>query len=260
VVHFADFPEGLQSPSFNRVTITRTVMETVTETNTETIFSEVIPESDAPAPLSPMSPSRHLLHPVPISNQHPYLSLTPPQPTREFSPMPSLLSTLTGPNQDDRNNFAPSYLHRDHHMLDTVTQQRQQSRELVPNSPSPQGVSPTEAPDHPMGVTENTAQRQPSLQPSMEVDEVRPPSPTPSPPPTFHVDDGLLAKLSQKFTNETGELTVEQQEQLLAMCLGCIWRHRQSWDRDGLIQELIEIVNEFVEEVELDLQNEDENQ
>jgi len=76
---------------------------------------------------------------------------------------------------------------------------------------------------------------------------------TPTPLPEFHVDDSLLYSLKGALRDTTGSLTVEQLEQLRATCLGCIWRHRSEWDRDTLVRELKDAVQEFVEEVAGDL-------
>ncbi|KAI5120735.1 hypothetical protein M0805_006441 [Coniferiporia weirii] len=75
-----------------------------------------------------------------------------------------------------------------------------------------------------------------------------PPSPPPPPPPTFHVDETLLAELETRFVDRTAQLSVEQLEQLRAASLGCIWCHRQEWDRDACVGELFGVIEEFVEE------------
>ena len=77
-------------------------------------------------------------------------------------------------------------------------------------------------------------------------------SPSPPPLPDFHVDDSLLSGLKADLRTKTGHLTVEQLEQLRAMCLGCIWRHRAQWDRDDLIRELKGVVDEFLDDVATD--------
>ena len=58
--------------------------------------------------------------------------------------------------------------------------------------------------------------------------------------------------------DSTSGMSIEQLEQLRATCLGAIWRHRQDWDRDALVQELDEIVDEFVQEVRVDLDDGDD--
>jgi len=53
-------------------------------------------------------------------------------------------------------------------------------------------------------------------------------------------------------------LTIEYLEQLRATCLGMVWRHRQEWNRDELVNELMAYVKEFVCEVkEFDLDDEE---
>lgn len=88
----------------------------------------------------------------------------------------------------------------------------------------------------------------PAAQP-MEVERTR----TPTPPlPEFRLNEASLLELRALLRDQTGALNVEQLEQLRATCLSCIWRRRTDWDRDNLIRELTELVNEFVEEVRLD--------
>jgi len=76
---------------------------------------------------------------------------------------------------------------------------------------------------------------------------------TPTPLPEFLVDHHQVVNLKGDLRDTTGSLTVEQLEQLRATCLGCIWRHRTEWDRNALVQELKEVVKEFVDEVGEDL-------
>lgn len=83
----------------------------------------------------------------------------------------------------------------------------------------------------------------------MEVEAPRTPSP---PPPDFHVDETLLVDLEARYVEKTEQLNVEELEQLRATSLNCIWRYRQSWDRDACVRELFGIVDEFVEEATLD--------
>lgn len=90
---------------------------------------------------------------------------------------------------------------------------------------------------------------------AMEVE--RPRSPTPPPPPPFHVDEDLLLDLELRFVKRTEKLNVEQLEQLRATSLNCIWRHRQEWDRDACIRELFGVIDEFVEEASLDIDDDD---
>lgn len=76
---------------------------------------------------------------------------------------------------------------------------------------------------------------------------------TPTPLPEFHVDASLINNLRADLRDQTGSLTIEQLEQLRATCLGCVWRHRTEWNRDALVNELNDVVKEFVAEVAEDL-------
>jgi hypothetical protein len=75
---------------------------------------------------------------------------------------------------------------------------------------------------------------------------------SPTPHPDFHVDDDSLSQLRNKLRDSTSSLTIEQLEQLRATSLACVWRHRSEWDRDGLLRELRDVVNEYIYEVETD--------
>ena len=99
------------------------------------------------------------------------------------------------------------------------------------------------------------APRTPSVQPSPDTDVLpivpppREPTRSPSPPlPDFHVNEGPLFNLQFQLKTRTSQLTVEQLEQLRATCLASIWHHRTEWDRDHLVQELLDVLNEFLED------------
>lgn len=72
---------------------------------------------------------------------------------------------------------------------------------------------------------------------------------SPTPLPDFHADEGLVAELQRRLRDNTTSLTIEELEQLRATCLGNVWRHRSEWNRDALVQELLDVVQEFVSEV-----------
>ncbi|KAI0915549.1 hypothetical protein AcV5_003736 [Taiwanofungus camphoratus] len=99
----------------------------------------------------------------------------------------------------------------------------------------------------PIPVTPPPAEndRQPVEQ-AMEIER------SPTPLPEFLVHEELLAELKQTLRDSTHALNVEHLEQLRATCLSCIWRHRAEWDRSDLIQELNEVVKDFVNEVSID--------
>ncbi|KAG5635659.1 hypothetical protein H0H81_010495 [Sphagnurus paluster] len=72
---------------------------------------------------------------------------------------------------------------------------------------------------------------------------------SPTPLPDFHIDEALVEALQHHLHHDTQSLTIEELEQLRATCLGCVWRHRTAWDRDALVKELLEVVREFISEV-----------
>jgi len=82
---------------------------------------------------------------------------------------------------------------------------------------------------------------------------------TPTPPlPEFHVSEFLVSQLRNVFKTRTSALNVEQLEQLRATSLGTVWRHRKEWNRDDLVQTLIRDVNDFVDEVNEDAEEDDD--
>lgn len=121
--------------------------------------------------------------------------------------------------------------------------------------PSAIPPAPIHDPENPFAPEVNPAMKDPSPAPkSISPVPEKEPSPilierTPTPLPEFHVDEGLISQLQGSLRGNTSSLTVEQLEQLRAMCLGCIWRHRSAWDRDNLVRELQDVVSDFVEEV-----------
>ncbi|KAJ1308298.1 hypothetical protein OPQ81_004012 [Rhizoctonia solani] len=77
------------------------------------------------------------------------------------------------------------------------------------------------------------------------------PDPEPEEPlPTFHIDESRLQALGEHLVHSTSALKVEQLEQLRALCLNCVWRHRSEWDRDAMIGKMMEIVTDFVQQVQ----------
>lgn len=73
--------------------------------------------------------------------------------------------------------------------------------------------------------------------------------PTPEPLPDFVLSEFALERLSTFLTEETGNLNVDQLEQLRAACYDVIWRGRKGWERDEMVEELDALAREFVEEV-----------
>ncbi|KAF9233613.1 hypothetical protein BU15DRAFT_79912 [Melanogaster broomeanus] len=76
----------------------------------------------------------------------------------------------------------------------------------------------------------------------------REPTRSPTPLPDFHLDEELLSNLQYQLKTRTSQLAVEQLEQLRATCLSCIWRHRAEWNRDVLVHELLDVLNECLDD------------
>lgn len=68
--------------------------------------------------------------------------------------------------------------------------------------------------------------------------------------PVFHIDESRLQALGDHLVHSTSALKVEQLEQLRAICLNCIWTHRGDWDRDAMIGRMMEVVTDFVQQVQ----------
>lgn len=68
------------------------------------------------------------------------------------------------------------------------------------------------------------------------------------PDPPFVVPHESLHQLHHDLEFMTGELTIDQLEQLRAALCDAIWRGRKDWDRSSLVTELKELVSEFLEE------------
>ena len=129
----------------------------------------------------------------------------------------------------------------------------------VPAAPQPEPTSLTNGnglPSNAQVVLDNdlsmhTADSQPA-EPSSQADQPMEIEREPTPLPDFFLDEVMLEDLKVYVRDRTAALSVEQLEQLRATCLGLVWRHRQDWDRTGLLQELKQEAQTFVEEVALD--------
>ncbi|RDW27639.1 hypothetical protein B0I72DRAFT_98780 [Yarrowia lipolytica] len=77
------------------------------------------------------------------------------------------------------------------------------------------------------------------------------PSPPPTPDPPLIVDTKKAQDVVDFLAGNTGELTIEELEQVYAAIIDIIWAHRASWDRNVIINaitaQLDEIVNAFHE-------------
>ncbi|KZO93796.1 AAA-domain-containing protein [Calocera viscosa TUFC12733] len=90
-----------------------------------------------------------------------------------------------------------------------------------------------------------------TVEPAPEVAAPREPSrePTPVPPPVFTLDATLLQVLREQLIHSTADLNVEELEQLRALSLDRVYRARAEWDRDPVVQTLVDFVKAFVAEV-----------
>lgn len=68
--------------------------------------------------------------------------------------------------------------------------------------------------------------------------------------PPFHVPAEELEHLSTNLVLGTATFTVEQLEQLRAMCFDKIWRHRADWDRRECVRNVRTALDDFIVEVE----------
>jgi hypothetical protein len=116
-----------------------------------------------------------------------------------------------------------------------------QSSQMQALTQSSLNLSPPHTPVRPSGLPESSEVRR-SLTPII-------PERSPTPHPDFHINEEHFCKLKHDLRSTTGNLTVEQLEQLRAVCLGCVWRHRSNWDRSELLVELLTMVNDFVSKV-----------
>lgn len=82
------------------------------------------------------------------------------------------------------------------------------------------------------------------------VSTAQPPNPAPPterlPFPDFIVNQSLLANLREKLERDSARLTIEQLEEVRAICLDCIWRRRADWDRSRMLGELIASVGQYM--------------
>ncbi|KAL4075483.1 AAA-domain-containing protein [Scleroderma citrinum] len=97
-------------------------------------------------------------------------------------------------------------------------------------------------------VPSTSADLPPSSMEPMVISPPREPSRPPTPLPEFHVDEALMSTLQDQLNTRTDQLSVEMLEQLRAMCLGCVWRHRAEWNRDALVREILGVLDEFLDD------------
>ncbi|KAI8984851.1 AAA-domain-containing protein [Trametes punicea] len=197
--------------------------------------------------------------PAPLSFQVDNMAPVPEDSTSELprrsgfdpallNPMPSPTNTRTeGPVDPPDNPFTPA-------KSSTPPEARAESVPTSNGLPSDAGIildgdKPMETSQpQPQETFTATAEAREGCLPDQPMEVER----SPTPLPDFHLDEGLFAELKVFLRDATGSLNVEQLEQLRATCLGVVWKHRQEWDRTGLLTELKATAREFVEEVSLD--------
>ncbi|KAI0092884.1 hypothetical protein BDY19DRAFT_926936 [Irpex rosettiformis] len=206
----------------------------------------------------PSSPSPHANDPVAVFSTHEH---APEPPARVGGFDPSLLNPLTPPlasASGSGHHLYPSFAQPHPEQIpDTNFQQTPETIPLpsIELEPAPQ---PLPAEFQTGSSTEVNGIEQPqSLQQDQQPELVEEPNPelmivverTPTPLPDFVVDADAVSQLKQELHAKTEALNVEELEQLRAMCLARVWKHRSTWDRNNLLQELMVFVREFVEEV-----------
>ena len=122
----------------------------------------------------------------------------------------------------------------------------------TPLRPSPQrdGYPQTPVESHPAQQPAGSLSTQlpPDADELPVIPPPREPTKSPTPLPDFHVNELFLLDLQHQLKTRTSQLSIEQLEQLRATCLSSVWQQRQEWDRDPLIQELLGVLNMFLED------------
>ncbi len=205
----------------------------------------------------PSSPTPHANEPVAVFPTH---EQAPDPPASNGGFDPSLLNPMTPPlplvagsGQHSFHPFAPPHPDQIPEPLPEVPQVWQSPTNAPETTPQP--LLPTEpqaeSSAHANGLDSQSAdqvqQPQPVEEPAPEPMVVI--ERTPTPLPDFVVDPDAVSQLKQELQGKTEALNVEELEQLRAMCLARVWKHRSAWDRSELIRELRTLVHEFVEEV-----------
>ncbi|KAI6033449.1 AAA-domain-containing protein [Pisolithus microcarpus] len=176
-------------------------------------------------------------------SSNPFLVVSPIQPQPEKMPTMSISRLLNGDTHASSHSRNPTPTRSPH-----LPQNLQQSNQLPHYRPTPT----TSPPRTPVRPSDDPPPSQPSAEPMVLSPSSREPSRPPTPLPDFHVDEELLSTLQCQLTSKTHQFSVEMLEQLRAICLGCVWRHRTEWNRDPLIRELLGVLDEYVDDVAAD--------
>ncbi|KAI6027083.1 AAA-domain-containing protein [Pisolithus marmoratus] len=163
---------------------------------------------------------------------NPFLVASPIQPQPEKIPTMSISRLLNGDTRASslsRNPTpTPSPL--------PLPQQQQQNNELPYRRPTPTTHSPPRTPNR-WSCPRHHENPHVHLRPL----------------PDFHVDEELVSTLQYQLTSKTDQFSVEMLEQLRAICLGCVWRHRKEWNRDALVREFMGVLDEYLDDAAADV-------
>jgi hypothetical protein len=119
-----------------------------------------------------------------------------------------------------------------------------------PPSPSPAGKRSTTSLGEPADPSKpNTDMAPLGLTQKVIYTPSRTPSPGPSTPAEFHASPDLVTKLEATLASQTTNLDIEQLEALRALCLNLLWKHRADWDRDPLINAMLDAINDYLREI-----------
>jgi ATPase family AAA domain-containing protein 2 len=214
--------------------------------------------ADRPEPVSPTPHANDLVPTFPTRNQEasahvggfdPFL-LNPMTP-----PVSSATEQLSFTSSQYHPEQVPDYVTQppvEHSIPQPVSQPIDQNAQAAPQADTVMGLQPDPSPSSPMLHDQTQPVEQPqaaepvaeSINEQMIIVEQTPP-----PLPDFHVDMDAVSRLKQELQCVTEPLNVEELEQLRAMCLARVWKHRSAWDRSLLAEELRILLREFVEEV-----------
>lgn len=125
-------------------------------------------------------------------------------------------------------------------MADSPTRPSSNSQSLMPATPAAATASASSSTISGETVTSAPTTAAPAKEPT----------PPPAPLPDFILPELLLQDLGRFLVSNTGELTVDELEQLRAACYDCIWRARKSWDKTGVVKEIRELAEEYITELE----------
>ncbi|KAI5988685.1 AAA-domain-containing protein [Pisolithus orientalis] len=187
----------------------------------------------------------HHYRPAALSSQdsfNPFLVVDPilPRPQPEKMPTMSISRLLNGDTHASSSSRNPTPT-----PSPIPPPQQQQSNELPHFPPIPSLHSPPRTPVRPSA---DPAPSHLSAEPMVVSPPPREPSRPPTPLPDFHVDGELLSTFQYQLTSKTDQFSVEMLEQLRAICVGCVWRHRTEWNRDALVRELVGVLDEYLDD------------